>query len=346
VTTIVIPAHNEDMVIGRLLTRLVSGAPDPAMTVIVVANGCTDQTAQVAASFGPRVQVISLPKASKHDALAAGDRVAPSFPRIYLDADVELGRPDVAALAAELGKPGVLAAAPDRRLTLQACAWPVRWYYDVWTRLPEVRGGLFGRGAIAVNEAGHQRIAGLPALLADDLAASLSFKPGERSIARGARVTCHPPRTTADLLRRRIRVATGVAQIERGGGAPASTARTHLRDVALIGRSHPRMAQRVALFLLVTAVARWRARRAASRGDFTTWQRDESSRAGAAAGGAAVGGAAAGGAAAGGAAAGGAAAGGAAAGGAAVGGAVAGGAVAAGGGAVAGRVAREGTAWH
>ena len=77
--------------IGRLLGPLVSLGPD-GLDVIVVANGCTDDTAKVAASFGPAVRVLSIPVASKREALVAGDRAARSFPRVYVDADVELGR--------------------------------------------------------------------------------------------------------------------------------------------------------------------------------------------------------------------------------------------------------------
>src|SRR5260370_7459735 len=82
------------------------------MDIIVVANGCADATAEVAASFGPAVRVLTLPVACKHEALAAGDRAAAGFPRIYVDADVELRLHDVRALAAALWPPGGLAAAP------------------------------------------------------------------------------------------------------------------------------------------------------------------------------------------------------------------------------------------
>jgi Glycosyl transferase family 2 len=277
VTTVVIPAHNEGRVIGRLLAQLVRGAP-PGLDVIVVANGCTDNTAEVAASFGPGVRVLSIPVASKRAALAAGDEAARDFPRLYVDADIELGAEDVRALAEAVRQPGVLAAAPERALSLAASSWPVRWYYDVWTRLPEVLLALWGRGVIAVSELGHERLASLPPLLADDLAASLSFAPGERRIVPGARAVHHPPRTLTDLLHRRVRAYTGVAQIERTADAPPSTERTRLTDLLAITRSEPRMAPRVALFLAVAVVARLRARRALTRGDYSTWLRDESSR--------------------------------------------------------------------
>jgi glycosyltransferase involved in cell wall biosynthesis len=274
----VIPAHNEGQVIGRLLGLLIPEAPSGDFDIIVVANGCTDDTADVAASFGPSVRVLSIPVASKHEALVAADRATSAFPLVYVDADVELRAEDIRALAAALRQPGVLAAAPERVLDLADRPRLVRWYYDVWTRLPEVRSGLWGRGVIAVDEAGQQRIANLPPLLGDDLAASLLFAPHERSIASEARVIVHAPRTLADLLRRRVRAATGLAQMERAEHAPESTARTRTSDLTAIVRREPRMAPRVAFFLSMAILARLRARRAVARGDYSTWLRDESSR--------------------------------------------------------------------
>jgi Glycosyl transferase family 2 len=248
------------------------------MDIIVVANGCTDDTAEMAAAFGPPVRVLTIPVASKHAALTAGDRAAESFPRIYVDADVELRADDVLALAAALRQPGVLAAAPRRELAMAGRPWLVRWYYDVWTLLPGVQRGLWARGVIAVNEAGHQRLAGLPPLQADDLAASLVFEPHETVQVPGARVVIHPPRTVAGLLCRRTRCVTGVTQIERAQDLDGSADRTRISDLAAIIRHRPGMLPRVGYFLSVTVIARLRASRAVARGDYVTWLRDDSSR--------------------------------------------------------------------
>jgi hypothetical protein len=279
VTTVIIPAHNEGPVIGRLLQQLLPGA-SAEMKVIVVANGCTDDTAEVAASFGPRVQVLSIPIASKHAALAAGNQAATKPPYVYVDADVELRAQDVQALVVALHQPGILAAAPERLLGQIGTPWSVRWYYDVWRRLPEVRRGLFGRGVLAVNQQGRDRVADLPPLLGDDLAASLSFAPHESCIVPDARAIVHVPRTLPDLLRRRVRMAVGGVQMERLTQVPGRAARTRVSDLLTIARSEPDIAPRVALFLFVALVAQLRASRTVARGDFTTWLRDESSRSG------------------------------------------------------------------
>lgn len=283
--SVVVPAHNEGRVIARLLGRLVPAAPagdlagPGGLDIIVVANGCTDDTAEVAGSFGPPVRVLSIPVASKRDALLAGDQAARDFPRIYVDADVELGAPDIQALGAALSRPGALACGPGRDLDLAGRPWLVRWYYAVWERLPEVRSGLFGRGVIGLSEAGHARVAGLPPLLADDLVASLAFAPGERVIVPAARVVVHTPRTARDLLRRRVRATMGVNQLAAAEGAPESTARTRPRDLLAMIRAQPLTAPQVAVFLAVAVLARRQAAREVRRREYSTWLRDESSRA-------------------------------------------------------------------
>jgi Glycosyltransferase like family 2 len=278
VTTVIIPAHNEGRVIGRLLRQLMPGAAEAGINVIVVANGCSDNTAEVAASFGPNLEVVCIPVASKFEALAAGNRAAPDHPRVYVDADVELRARDVQELEAVLRQHGILAAAPELVLDQTGVPWPVRWYCAVWMRLPEVRRGLFGRGVIAVAEPGQERLAHLPPLLGDDLAVSLSFAPHERAIAGEARVVVHPPRAFADLLRRRVRVVVGGAQMEHAEEVAGTAARTRMPHLLAIARREPRMAPRVALFLAVAVVARLQATRKLARRDYSTWMRDESSR--------------------------------------------------------------------
>jgi glycosyltransferase involved in cell wall biosynthesis len=280
VTSIVIPAHNEAQVIGRLLDSLLADSPEDDTDIVVVCNGCADDTAQVAAARGPRVRVVEIPVPSKHVALRAGDDHARGFPRVYVDADVVITGADVAALTKPLDDEasGILATAPERRIPLAACAWRVRAYYQVWQRLPAVREGLFGRGVIAVSKAGHARIAALPPLMADDLAASLAFGPEERLIVDAARVVVQPPRTWPDLIKRRIRAAVSTAQVEQHQRPEEASARTSKADLITLLRGEPKLFPSVAVFVMAAVVARRKAEKAIQAQDFGTWLRDESSR--------------------------------------------------------------------
>lgn len=290
-TSIVIPAHNEGRVIGRLLDSLLAESCTDEFDIVVVCNGCTDDTAQVAGGRGSDVRVVEIEEPSKHRALRAGDAHARGFPRLYVDADVVITTSDVRALIQPLDdSSAILATAPERDLPLAGCAWRVRAYYRVWQRLPAVRQGLFGRGVIAVSEAGYSRIAALPPLMADDLAASLAFAPDERLVVDTARVVVRPPRTWSDLVKRRIRAATSSAQLEHhqrqepGTGGPeaaaAPSARTGKADLLAVLRAEPRLLPGMVVFLWAAVAARRGSRKAIRSQDFGTWLRDESSREG------------------------------------------------------------------
>src|SRR3954447_19697398 len=88
VVSVVVPAHDEEAVIGRCLDTLLAGARPGELDVVVVANACTDRTAEVAGRAG--VRVLATPKPGKANAIRLGDAECVTFPRIYLDADVEL----------------------------------------------------------------------------------------------------------------------------------------------------------------------------------------------------------------------------------------------------------------
>lgn len=274
--SVVIPAHDEARVIERTLRGLLDRTGAGRLEVIVVCNGCTDDTADLARRFAG-VRVIEVPEPSKQRAMEIGNQAATAFPRVHLDADVTISGADLLILAHAVTG-AVHAAAPKRVLPLRRSSWVVRGYYRVWEQLPQVRDGLFGRGVIALSEEGQRRVDALPRVLSDDLAASEAFAASERRVVEAACAVVHPPGTTADLLRRRVRVVTGNAQASELGIRRRSSVTTPSVLLRMAIRD-PRVGVRVPLFLGVGLAARWRSRRAVRAGDFTTWLRDESSRA-------------------------------------------------------------------
>lgn len=278
--TVVVPAHNEGAGIRRLLDAL--AAPDPSdgglglVEVIVVCNGCTDDTAEIARTYGGQVRVIEMEEPSKAAAMVVGDEAATLPYRAYVDADIVIGRAGLGALLGQLDD-GVDVTAPSRQLSTTGASWGVRWYYDVWVRLPSVASGVFGRGVVVLSPEGNARVRALPRVMSDDLAASEVFRPAERRVLDTVHAVIEVPRTMSDLVLRRIRIATGNAQLDRLG-LRTGQARTRPADLVHIAMAGPAMLAKVAVFLAVTAVARVRARRRIRGGDFTTWLRDASSR--------------------------------------------------------------------
>ena len=133
--TVIIPAHNEEAVIGRCLRTMLQDAPaGHAMQIIVAANGCSDRTVEVARAVAPSATVLDLPVGSKTGAINEANRAAFHFPRIYLDADVECGYASLLALAEIIRLPDVMTAAPSIRMDLSRSNALMRAYYRAWSR--------------------------------------------------------------------------------------------------------------------------------------------------------------------------------------------------------------------
>jgi glycosyltransferase involved in cell wall biosynthesis len=266
----VIAAHNEEAVIGRCLDALLAGRTGE-FDVTVVANGCTDNTAEVAARAG--VRVLTVPAAGKPGALNAGDRVAVGFPRVYLDADVVLSPGALAALARALPDSGsVLAVVPRRSLDLTGRPLLVRAFYAINARLPAYRHGLFGRGAIALSAAGRARFDAFPEQNADDLFLDSLFTDGEKDEVGDVTSRVATPLRTRDLVRRLARVRAGNSTMRTTAPGVRRSARSSwLRDVVL---PRPWLAPAAACYVAITLVAAAQTRRQTQAG----WGTDTSTR--------------------------------------------------------------------
>jgi glycosyltransferase involved in cell wall biosynthesis len=277
--SIVIAAHNEEALLGACLDGLEAGVTESSLEIIVVANGCVDSTASVARSHR-RVIVLELEHGSKPIALNAGDAVATSFPRMYLDADIVVPAGGVDALVEGLDASGALAAAPDRVVNTAGRPWPVRSYFAISEQLPVFRGGLFGRGMIALSAEGRARFGTFPLMVADDLFLDSLFGPGEKAHVSAFAITIETPFTTRDLVRRLVRVRRGNAAMRRASERGMVEARVRradrwawLRDVVV---PDPRLAPAGITYAAITVMAALCARKGPTAS--LAWGRDESTR--------------------------------------------------------------------
>lgn len=265
--SIIIAAYNEEDVLGRTLDALLAGAPEAQ--IIVVANGCRDATAEVARSR-PGVTVVELEQGNKPNALNAGEELATSFPRIYLDADIVVPAGGVAEVVAALERPGTLAAVPARELNLEGRPWPVRAWASVHARLPVFHDSLFGRGMVALSQEGRARFDRFPGMIADDLFLDSLFGSHEKAEVDTVSVVVETPAHAAELLSRLVRVRRGSAAMREAArsGELATTVRpadrwSWLRDVVAKDlRLIPAGVVYAAITLTAGALARRQPRRA------------------------------------------------------------------------------------
>lgn len=275
--SVVIPAHNEAAVIGRLLTSLTEGLDGAVLDVVVAANGCTDRTAQLAREHGARVVEVAEP--SKIAALNAADEVARAFPRLYVDADVVLTGRAVLDVARALEEPGALAAAPPARLDTTGRPWTVRAFYRVWEAVQAANHMPAGSGVYAMSAAGRARFDRFPDVLADDLFARNLFSRDERRAPATDAVVVEAPHTLAALLARRTRVYAGNAHVAAdpelsrlpGGLEP----RTPWWKVVA---RRPKLVPAATVFVAVNGIAKLRARRLWRDGRSVAWGRDDTTR--------------------------------------------------------------------
>ena len=271
--SVVVPAHDEATVITRCLDSVYAGFDPGEVEVVVVANGCTDATADVARAHPRGPQVVELAEGGKPGALNAGDAAVTSFPRAYVDADVRLGPGALRAVLTELDR-GALAGAPRPRFETAGRPYVVRAFYDTWQRLPFLTQSPVGNGVYVLSRQGRARFGPFPEITADDLFVLRQFAPHERAVAQDACFVVETPRSLRYLLRVRRRVYAGNAEADAHSPDPGtnpSPARSLLRLVRRPADLPP-----VAVYALVSVVAKRQAgRRSATR----HWERDDSTRA-------------------------------------------------------------------
>ena len=277
--SVVIPAHNESACIRRCLDALFAGTTPNELDVVVVCNGCTDDTASLARSSGHPVRVIELETASKPAALRAGDEAALTLPRIYLDADVVLQGASARAVLERL-RAGAVAARPPVHYDSAASSAPVRSYYRARSRVPALLGSLWGAGVYGLSETGRHRFEAVPDVVADDLWVDRQFASDEIEIVECAPVVVAAPLRARDLfgvLRRTYRGKAETAGVDPHGRARRTTASTlqRLRELAASGPSVALDAATYAAFAVGARLAN------AGPSGAVRWERDDSSRTGA-----------------------------------------------------------------
>jgi glycosyltransferase involved in cell wall biosynthesis len=277
VASIIVPAHNEAKVIGRLLGTLAADIASGRIEVIVACNACTDTTAEIARQHGAKVVEIETP--SKIAALNAGDDVATAHPRIYIDADVAISAKSLNDLITALSGDDIQCAAPPFTVDLAGRPLLVRAYYAIWLRDPLLKDGYVGSGIYGLSRSGRARFSRFPNIIADDRFIHALYHRSERAVVDTEPFGIQAPRTIRSLFRRRVRICRGNLEIETRpdlshlpGGIRRSKSWWHAAVF------NPLLIPSTLVFAAVNGLARMIARRQLFRKERMDWARDETIR--------------------------------------------------------------------
>nr|WP_157527046.1 glycosyltransferase family 2 protein [Kibdelosporangium sp. MJ126-NF4] len=274
VASVVIAAHDEEAVIARCLRSLTSGAKPGELDIIVVANACGDRTAQIARA--ERVRVVETPVAGKAHALGLGDAECRTFPRLYLDADVDLDMVSLRRMLTAIER-GALACSPVPEYDLNGVSGVAKRFHRVFDRLVADRRGLSGAGAYMLSKEGHGRVFPLPLVVSDDGWVHRTFSASERRVVEEARSVVRPARTVGAVIRRRARVRLGNRELDLLGRKADEPSLGLSQLITLVRHRQVRVLDALCFLEVLLAdriVARWRR----IRGTDASWSADRSSR--------------------------------------------------------------------
>ncbi|MEW9918957.1 glycosyltransferase family 2 protein [Marimonas sp. MJW-29] len=187
-TSVLIPAHDEAAYLPACLDALLaSDAVAGDVEVIVIANGCTDNTAEIARGYvqqaeahGWEMQVLDLREGGKLNAWNKGEAAATGDALIYLDADVHVSAPLIGQIAAALDTAQPRYASGRPNVTVSGDDALTRHYTRFWLTTPFMVHGVPGFGVFAMNRSGRARWSDWPDIISDDTFARLNFTPEER----------------------------------------------------------------------------------------------------------------------------------------------------------------------
>jgi GT2 family glycosyltransferase len=270
---VIVPAYNEAAVIKRTLGPLSPLAVAGFIELVVVCNGCTDDTADVARGV-EGARVIELEQGSKPAALNAGDEAATLWPRLYLDADIQISAATVLAVLDRLDRGDILVARPDSRYDFRGASALVRSYYRARQRVPQHRLAMWGAGAYGLSETGHQRFGAFPTVTDDDLYVDTRFDADEKTVVTAEPSVVKTPADPKNLLAILRRGHRGDTELVARGHQPPELRNTGVGTAVAVLRAvrGPFSAADAVVYLGMALASR------VGRRDASRWERDDSSR--------------------------------------------------------------------
>lgn len=269
---VIIPAYNESAVILKLLRSIKDGFDSGKYLVVVACNGCRDDTVALVQQGFPEYVCLDITKASKVNAINEAESLGLGYPRLYVDADVDISTTSVLHLieAASSEKTPVLVA-PRANIHSSESSSLVRLFYSAWEKTTFFIDQGFGSGVYVLNQGARNLFDCFPDIVSDDGFVRRLSPDLNIIVSEVASSTVEAPRALADLVKIKIRAKVGNSQL---------AAYSQNQTSSLSGRRfviRPGIRE-FFVYMLINLYVRFKVKRELLDGAVPVWHRDESSR--------------------------------------------------------------------
>lgn len=213
--SIVIPVFNEEALLRSTLDSLARNLATVSAEVVVACNGCIDRSVDIAKDHSLKCTVLDISKPSKTGAMNAADAIMDVFPRVYLDADVQLSDDALQLVRDKFLSGKVDFIALDNHTSYVDSSSLVRRYYRFWQSLPYVKSEGVGSGFFAMSEAGRERFGKFPDVIADDEYVRRFFEVDEIALLTSAFTEVRAPLTLISFIRTKVRGRVGAYELAK-----------------------------------------------------------------------------------------------------------------------------------
>lgn len=277
--SIIIPAYNEASIIEGTLNSLLADKELVDCEIIVVCNGCSDNSFDVLLAYSKfnaecliekNIKLIALDekKSSKTHALNVGIATSTFTTKVLLDADIKVTGLCINTLVAELNRLGLKALSPRVQFDTSKSDYLVKRYYQV-EQNSKYNKTLRLSNVIALSDEGSVSLGQFPEVIADDEYLRRQFSFEDYGVLPSESFVFYAPEDLSNLVNVLSRVERGNMQLNQLGIVAKEHTRGQLLSVKFIDR---------VVFISVKLIAKALAYFQYNFGDKTKWQRDLSTR--------------------------------------------------------------------
>ncbi len=278
--SLIIPAYNEANLLTRTIDYVLGDNELQNCEIIVVCNGCKDNSIEVLTRYQKDNQnvlnsksivlkVIDEQKPSKTHALNIGMKDAAAENVVLLDADILVSGACIQELVKVLKEKALLALSPAIEFDTGDSSSAVKRYFNV-SENSKYNKELRLSNVIALSAIGRQAVGDFPEVIADDEYLRRQLKFNEYAVLRTHSYAFKTPKDMFNLISVLSRVERGNMQLNKiGVHAKENTTGTQ-ESTSFLDRS---------IFVVVKLIAKTLAWLQYHFGNNSKWQRDESTRA-------------------------------------------------------------------